>query len=171
MLTILTNDPSFTGWGWAIIRNDVVINIGCIKTAPENKKKRIRKSDDTIRRIQEINTILLRVIRKYHVNYILSEAPHGSQSAVAAVMIGVVTGVAQTISDALEIPIEWYSEEDSKKCVLGKRSATKKEMIEAIDKIYIVPWFNVGYKDEAVADAMAIYHTAMKFSNTLKMMA
>ena len=169
-LTILTNDPSFTAWGWAVIRDGTVINVGCIKTSPENKKKRIRKSDDTIRRIQEINTELLRVIRKYHINYILSEAPHGSQNASAAVMIGVVTGIAQTISDALNIPIEFYSEEDSKKCVLNKRSATKKEMILAINKLYCVPWFDIGYKDEAVADAVAIFHTAMKFSNVLKMM-
>jgi Holliday junction resolvasome RuvABC endonuclease subunit len=168
-LTILTNDPSITAWGWAVVKDNKVLDCGCIKTAPENKVKRIRKSDDTIRRIQEINGELIRIIKKHEIDYIVSEAPHGSQSAVAAVMIGMVTGIMQTLSDALNVPIEWYSEDDAKKCVLGKRSATKTEMVDSISALYKVPWRKIRYHDEAVADAMAIYHTATKNSSTLKL--
>lgn len=168
-LTILTNDPSITAWGWAVIQNGKIMEQGCIKTEPEHKKKRIRKSDDTVRRISEVNQALIDVISRHTVDYILSEAPHGSQSATAAVMIGMVTAIAQTFSDLLEIPIEWYSEEDAKRCVLDKRSATKDEMIEKIGKLYQVRWTGVKYRDEAVADAIAIYHVATKESTTLKL--
>jgi Holliday junction resolvasome RuvABC endonuclease subunit len=168
---ILTNDPSMTAWGWAILTfNGKIITTGCIKTEPTVKKLRIRKGDSTVGRISEINKILLEVIRKYNITYILSELPHGSQNASAAVMIGVVAGIAQTIADTLNIGIEWYSEGDSKKCLLGKLSATKQETINAINKLYDVKWTGIKYKDEAIADALSIHYTATKQSSILKLL-
>jgi Holliday junction resolvasome RuvABC endonuclease subunit len=169
--TILTNDPSMTAWGWAII--DYMGNIlstGCIKTKTEGKKRRIRKSDETCQRISEINNILIDLIKKNNVKYILTEAPHGSQNASAAVMIGVVAAITQTISDCLQIGIEYYSEGDSKKCLLNKIAATKQETINAIGKIYKVPWTGIKWRDEAVADAISVYHVASKQSSTLKLL-
>lgn len=168
---VLTNDPSITAWGWAVIDSQSnVIKVGCIKTGSENKVRRIRKGDDTIRRISEINQILFRLIKQYNVVLILSELPHGSQSASAAVMMGVVAGIMQTFSDSLQIPIEWYSEGDAKKAVLGKLNGEKKEMIAAIDLLYDVPWPGSKYANEAVADSMAIYHVANTQSNVLTFM-
>ncbi len=169
-LVILTNDPSLTAWGYCVMKNNTVLECGCIKTTPEHKKKRIRKSDDTVRRISELNKILLGLIKRHEVDFILSEAPHGSQNASAAMMVGIVAGMIQTISDTLEIPVEWYSEMDSKKFVLGKKAAVKVEMINAIKKLYEVPWKKVKYHDEAVADAIAVYHTACGLSPTLKLL-
>lgn len=168
---ILTNDPSMTAWGFGVLDwQGSIIEVGCIKTSGTPKKKRrIRKGDDAVRRVNEINQVLLQIIKKYNINYILSELPHGSQNASAAVMIGIVTGIMQTLADTLEIGIEWYSEGDSKKCVLAKQAATKTEMIEAINKLYKVPWTDVGYKDEAIADALAIHYAATKQSSTLKL--
>jgi len=168
---ILTNDPSFTAWGWAIVTPaGKVLVRGCIKTAPEHKKTRIRVSDDRSRRAGEITRILLVLIRKWNVGLILSESPHGSQNAQAAVMIGIVTGITTAIAECLQIPIEYYSEQDSKKAVLGKKAATKEDMIEAIDRLYEMDWANVKYFDEAVADAMAVFHVAKQQSQMIKMM-
>ena len=166
---ILTNDPSITGWGYAVLdAQDNVLTTGCIKTTPLHKKRRTRKGDDTVRRVSEINQRLIKVIKHYKVSYILTELPHGSQNASAAVMIGIVTGIVQTLSDALKIGVEWYAEADAKKCLLGKQSATKKETIDAIDKVYNVPWKGIKYKDEAVADALAIHYVAVKQSSVLQ---
>jgi len=168
---ILTNDPSFTAWGWAIVDGrGRVFKSGCIKTAPETKKRRIRVSDDRTRRTEEITKYLLKLIRDHNITYLLSEAPHGSQNASAAVMIGIVIGVLVGISETLNIPIEWYSEQDSKKCLLGKKSATKDDVIEAIDRLYEIDWTKTKYIDEAVADAMAVHHVATKQSQILKYM-
>lgn len=167
--TILTNDPSICAWGYAVISMDEeILEANCIKTESGGKKMRIRKGDDSIRRINEITSELIRVIKEHNVVFIISELPHGSQSASAAVMIGMVTGIMQTIADCFDIGIEWYSEGDSKHSLLGKRSATKGETIKAVKKLYDVPWFNVGYRDEAIADAMSIYYLARKSSGTLK---
>ena len=159
-----------TAWGWVVVDElSNPIACGCIKTAPENKKKRIRKSDDTGRRATEIISTLLDVVRHYNIQYLLSESPHGSQNASAAVMIGLVSGVMYTMSECMKIPLETYSEQDAKKAVLHKKSATKDEMIEAISKLYTVKWKNIKYADEAIADALAVHYVAMQNSPVLKM--
>jgi len=164
-------DPSMTGFGFTVLNQQgQIIEAECIKTSPENKKRRIRKGDDRVRRLNEINNIVLPALKKYNVSLILTEQPHGSQNASAAVMIGIVIGMLQTISDCFNIPIEWYSEGDSKYTLLGKRSATKKETIDKIKKLYSVPWTGIGYRDEAIADSMSIYHLALKTSATLNLL-
>ena len=165
---ILANDPSLTAWGYAVLDTQgKVIHTGCIKTAPENKKRRIRKGDDNVRRISEINRTLKVVVKEYNVEYFLVELPHGSQNANAMKMIGMVAGICQTISDWQGIPIEWYSEGDAKKFTLGKQTATKREMINQIAELYDVPWTGIKYKDEAIADALAIHNVAMQLSPTI----
>jgi len=169
--TILTNDPSMTAWGWAVMTpNGDIIKCGCIKTAPEQKKRRIRKSDDTARRANEVIRKLINIIQVYNVKYILSESPHGSQNASAAVMIGLVMGIVCAMSECLNLPLELYSEGDSKKCTLGKLSASKGEMVEKINELYDVPFTGTKYIDEAIADAMSIFNVASIESPTLKMM-
>ena len=166
---VLTNDPSVTGWGWAVLnKKGIVMEAGCIKTEPDHKKKRIRKGDDNVRRVSDITRTLKEVIEKYDIDYILSELPHGSQNANAAMMMG-MTLMLQAISDVLSIPAEWYSEQDAKKAVLGKKSATKQEMIDKIKTHYSYKFTGVKYKDEAVADALAIHYVAMQQSQTLKL--
>jgi len=168
---ILTNDPSFTAWGWAILDGKGnVFKTGCIKTAPEQKKRRIRTSDDRNRRTVEIVQQLLTLIRAHNITYILSEAPHGSQNASAAVMIGIVTGVLTAIAECLNIPIEYYSEQDSKKAILGRKAASKEDMIEAINGHYEIDWTGTKYIDEAVADALAVHYVAIKQSQILKIL-
>ena len=169
--TILSNDPSMTAWGYSVLDwNGNILDVGCIKTEPGKRKHRIRKGDSTVHRISEINQVLLSVIKTYHVMYILSELPHGSQNSSAAVMIGVVTGISQTISDFTDIGIEWYSENDVKQCLFGRRSVTKQEMVKKIGTLYHVPWTGVKYKDEAIADSLAIHYTAVQMSSTLKLL-
>jgi Holliday junction resolvasome RuvABC endonuclease subunit len=84
-------------------------------------------------------------------------------------MIGMVAGVLQTISDWTDRGIEWYSEADAKKAALGKISATKQEMISRMSMVYPdTRWTEVKYKDEAIADALAIHCVAMEQSPVLK---
>lgn len=168
-LVIMTHDPSFTAWGYAIVNaNGETKTNGCIKTVSMHKVLRIRKGDDTIRRIGEINAVILEEIEKHGVNYMLCELPHGSQNASAAVMVGAVAAIIQTISDTMGIPVDWYSEADSKKALLNKTSATKKETIDRICELYDVPLPKAMYQQEAICDAMAVFHVASKESSFIK---
>jgi len=164
---ILAFDPSMTAFGWVVFSiGGECLDAGCIKTESGGKKSRIRKGDDRCRRIHEMNMELLRLCKTYQVLLIVSEQPHGSQSAIAATMLGITLGMIQTLADVLNIPLEWYAEGECKKQVLGKRTATKLEMIKAIEKLYRIPFQGVQYKDEAMADATAVYHFAMNNSST-----
>jgi Holliday junction resolvasome RuvABC endonuclease subunit len=168
---ILTLDPSLTAFGWAVLTyHEKVVSVGCVKTEPGYKKKRIRKGDDTVRRISEINNCLIKLIKEHNITLILSELPHGSQNANAAQMIGATVGIVQGIADCFKLPVEWYSEGDSKKSLLGKRSATKNETISAVDGIYDVPWKKNKYQNEAIADAISVYHCAKHQSPTIRML-
>lgn len=166
---VITFDPSMAGWGYTVIRpvDNYVVVKGCIKTESEQKKRRIRKGDDTVRRISELNRFLQGLLESYKIRLILTELPHGSQTASSAQMIGIVTGVTQTLSDAYSIPIEYYSEADAKKAVLNRKSVTKEETIQAINKLYSVKWTGIKYIDEAVADSMAVYHVAAISSGSM----
>lgn len=170
-VTILTNDPSIAAWGWVVLNgNSIVLDKGCIKTKTEGKKRRIRKGDEDVHRTEAITRELIRVIKKHNVQYIVTELPHGSQNAAAAKMIGICVGIIVGITLTLDIGVEWYSEGDSKKAALGKTTAQKREMIDAMAKIYKVRWTGTKYIDEAVADALGVHNVALKESATLKLL-
>lgn len=166
---ILTNDPSFTAWGWAVLNEKgIVLEVGCIKTKPVDKKLRIRKGDDRVRRTGELVRELHRVVNKYNIRYLLSELPHGSQNAQAAFLLGAAAAIIKTMADVLGLGIEWYSEEDAKKSVTNKKSITKDEMVSIIADLYEVPWPGTKWRNQGIADALAVYHVAYKESALLK---
>ena len=167
---ILACDPSLTAWGWAVMSGHQIKATGVIVTKPNAKKLRIRVGDDDVRRTGEIISQLGKIIDRYNVTYIVTELPHGSQNSRGAIMIGIVLGVLQSFNILRNIPVEWYSEADAKKALLGKISASKQETIDAIDKLYDVCWLDTKYVDEAVADALAIYNCAEQDSPTIKFM-
>lgn len=169
-MIILSCDPSLTAWGYSIYDTSAnrVIGYGVIQTSPEDKKRKIRKGDDRIRRITVIANRLLEIIKQYQVNYIVSELPHGSQSAVVAVMIGLVTGVLQTLGITKGIPVEWYYESDCKAMVHGRKDVTKEEnKIKMFDHYHLI-LTKVKYVDEAVADSLAVLYTAQKQSEIIQ---
>lgn len=170
----MTNDPSITAWGWAVVdpTDNSIIDCGCIKTVPQSKVLRTRKGDDRVRRVQEITFGLIQVVEKYHPALILSELPHGSQSAVAAVMIGIATGVMQTLGDCFKIPVEWFSEGDAKMAVVGARSVAKDTMVGFICELFQCdPWKKTKADNQAIADSLAVYYVGRQQSTSLKMLA
>lgn len=168
--SIIACDPSLTAFGYVVLQNNKIVAKGCIKTAPSAKKLRIRKGDDRVRRFTEIANKLVRVCKKYKVACVLAELPHGSQNANAAISLGGVTGVIVGVFNTLKIPIEWYSEGDSKISLLGKKNASKKETIDKCIEIFDSSWVvNTKYKDEAVADSLSIYYLATKQSPLVQM--
>lgn len=168
----MTNDPSFTHWGYAVIdENDQVITSGCVKTSPQAKKRRIRVGDDNVRRVNEIVYQLKTIIEKHNVVHILTELPHGSQSYKGATMIGRVEGIVETISVFTGIGVEWYSEGDVKKHLFGKSSVPKEMIQDEVRRQFggkMQGWTNTAANDEHVADALGVYLTAKTQSSMLK---
>lgn len=170
---VMTNDPSITAWGWAVVdpTNSKIISVGAIKTVPQAGKLRIRKGDDTVRRVHEINKTLLQVLKDHEIALIVSELPHGSQSAQAAQMIGIVTGIMQTIGDCMNIPVEWFSEGDAKVATTGRRSVEKDDMVRVVCKLFdSAEWKKTKWENQAIADSLAVYYVAEQESQILKML-
>lgn len=167
---ILACDPSLAAWGYAVIDLEGnILDADCIKTKKENKKRGIFKGDDNVRRIDELLDVFMQIIENYHINYIVSELQHGSQNSSAAIGIGATTAILQTISRCNKIGIEWFYERDIKKFLFNRESVTKTEMIEKIKTKLNVNWCNIKYKNEAIADALGIYLTALDKSSALKL--
>ena len=171
---ILACDPSLTAWGFVVMTWDgeVMPWRGCIQTAKSPKKVNMRAGDDLVRRVSEINRRLLEVMNTVDVKMIVSELPHGSQSAAGARMIGAVVGILQTISDVERIPLEWYSERDAKVSAGLKPSASKEEVVTNIRHRYNLRFDYSTNSErkiaEAQSDAMLIYHCARVHSPFLK---
>lgn len=171
-MKVLANDPSIRGWGWVVLQfkngRSRILDSGCIRTKSEHKKRRIRKADDTVRRLNIISEELVKIQKAHNLDWVLSELPHGSQSASASKMIGAVAGICSAFATCFNLPIEYYSEGDAKKCLSGKRSLTKEDTIKLISEIYGSNWqHQYKYQNEAVADALAIFHVAKNSSQAL----
>jgi Holliday junction resolvasome RuvABC endonuclease subunit len=179
-LKILAIDPSIRGWGWAVVEGrGNVLDYGCVRTEKlAGKVKNLRAGDDFARRVFEISSVLKDVIDEFHVDYMVSELPHGSQSFNSAKMVGMVPGQLVTASVFSDIPLEWFSEADSKRNLLRKTEASKLETINAIVQLYDVPckgkskpkapFSGFEYIDQAVADALSVHYCAIKTSPTIK---
>ena len=87
---------------------------------------------------------------------------------MAAIMLGITAGLLTGLGKGLNIPVEWWSEEDAKKAVLQRRSVSKQDMVNRIGEIYDPPYIGVKYADEAVADALAIFHVAKDQSMVIR---
>jgi Holliday junction resolvasome RuvABC endonuclease subunit len=168
--TVIAMDPSFSAWGWVVFKNHTRIDSGCIKTESLAKKLKIRQGDDRMRRIGELYHELLKPIAKYNVEFIVAELPHGSQNAKAAISMGAVAGIIMAFDKLFNIPVEWYTENDAKKALVGRNSASKAEVIAAIEELFEDKIIGPKYVREAVADAMAIYNVAQLNSPTLKIL-
>ena len=166
---VLTNDPSFTAWGWSVLDQlGNVVDVGCIKTTPTDAKLRIRKGDDRVRRVGELALEIQKIIKKYNIKYLISELPHGSQNAQAAFLLGAAAAILQTISVFTGISIDWYSEADAKKSVTTEKGISKDRMVQIIAGLYDVQWTNTKWRDRGIADSLAIYHVAKQESAVLK---
>jgi Holliday junction resolvasome RuvABC endonuclease subunit len=150
------------------MENDKIIDSGCIKTEPQAGKLKIRKGDDRARRTSELASTLLSIIETYSIGIIVSELPHGSQTASSAVMMGIVVGVGQTLADCLKLPIEWYTEADAKKILLGRNKGTKQETIIRVSQMFNYVPTRAKYIEEAVCDAVAVYVAARETSPLLR---
>jgi Holliday junction resolvasome RuvABC endonuclease subunit len=167
---ILTLDPSLKAWGWAVVDLEgEVLDYGCIETKPDDKKSRIRKGDQLIRRTTELAHVLwTEIIQRYDIWLILSELPHGAQSYNGAIIIGLTAGMNVMMSYASSIAIEWYSENDVKKFLFNRKGVSKEEMKEKIYSMMDVKSLGSKVRDYGVADALAVYQTALGQSDNLK---
>ena len=133
------------GWSFSeIYQNTIsVISLGVIETKKSDKKKKIRQSDDDIRRAKELtyelDCIIKNVIKKgYKVRAICMENMSFMRNASNAAKLKMSHGIIAAFSHFLDLPIIGIDPKDMKKKVTGSESSSKEEVEDALkDKLGI----------------------------------
>lgn len=156
-------DPGFASTGYAVwglskISSDL-IGFGVIKTE-KSQRKTTRVSDDDASRCCDIAEGLHDLIKKYNPDVALMELPiSGAKSATALKCMSMASACAIAAFKVLEIPVEFAAPQEVKLAAIGKRSATKGEMIAWAKEIYPHDDYpKAAATMEHIADAIAVFH-------------
>ena len=99
--------------------------------------KRARKSFLDLERARDLSGHIHSFVNEHSPKFTMVEVPHGSQSASAMKGYGMCLGVLGSIN----VPMIQLSEQECKINALGKRTATKSEMINwAMEKYPVANW-------------------------------
>jgi Holliday junction resolvasome RuvABC endonuclease subunit len=180
-IKILGLDPAFAAFGVveAELNLDTfdirVVDMHLIKTEKQAGKG-YRVSSDNLRRAREINNALGQFYPDAYL--IFSEIPQGSQSAKACTALGIAVGIVASGP----LPIIEVTAFEVKKEAVGKKTASKGEMIDWATKLYPnAPWKTKKQKgvisftndNEHLADAIGVIHAGVKtdqFQQVLNML-
>lgn len=175
-IRVVSIDAAFSNMGFAYARIDIdsleieVQGLRLVSTEAQDRKE-VRKSSDDLRRGKELHTALVEACRG--ASFAIAEVPTGSQSANACWSLGIAVGVLA----GCPIPLIQVSPIEVKLASVGKKTATKPEMIAwAISKYPDAPWKMVKRKgamvptndNEHLADAVAGLHAAVKSQQFLQ---
>lgn len=137
-MIVLGVDPGFAKCGYAIVDvqpyKEVVEETGVITTVPSPKKLHILSTDDNVRRLREISCALETQMTEAQV--VCCEAMSWPRNASSIAKIGMVWGVIVSLADSRSIPILQASPQDIKIALCGRKTATKDDVISAIDNRY-----------------------------------
>jgi hypothetical protein len=140
-ITVLGMDPSFSNWGYvrgSLNLKTMKLTIGEMWTTVTEKgkaKKQVRVSSDDMQRARTLNEALEKACKDIQIAFV--EVPSGSQSASGMKGYAVCIGVL----GSCPVPMVQLSENDCKMRTIGKKSATKRELISwAFAKHPEAPW-------------------------------
>lgn len=164
---ILAVDPSIRATGYVVFQRESTdhefepVEGSCVKTQKSDDYDKV--GQDRLRRIGLVNHALGLVIRRRHIEHVVSELPMGTQSASAAKTLGLVTGAVKAICDVKDLPVDFYNDKMCKASVFNE-SVDKDEVVEAMKEEYpdSYIWTDTKYRDEAMADSIVVFKTAMK---------
>jgi len=129
MIKVLGIDAALSNMGIAeaiIDAKGIEVTDLHLHSTERQDKKLVRKSSDDLRRAQELVIALCDSCKDSKALLVFAEVPSGSQSAVAARALGIAVGVLASCP----LRIIEVSQLEVKLASVGKRTATKPEMIK-----------------------------------------
>lgn len=168
-MKFLSIDSSLANTGFALGRvnnlGEVYVEHIFLHQTEKSKNKQVRASSDTIARGRSTYKRTVELIEKWKPSFIFVETPSGSQSSAGMKSYGMT---CQLIASLDPKPIE-VTPDEVKKASVGKKTASKAEMIEwAMGNYPDADWDinkSTGQpkaKNEHMADAIAIVHAGIK---------
>jgi Holliday junction resolvasome RuvABC endonuclease subunit len=155
------------------------VHVECMRTKSEGKKRRFTyKAEEDMFACQQIGRKIESLIWEHEVAAVAAEIPTGSQSARAAKLLGLSTGIISTIAIyEKEVMFDWVFPNDWHKHLFNKTAVTKQEAIDWVDGNWSdFAWptknskgdINEGLQ-EHLADAMGVL-AYFQTGNTAKML-
>jgi Holliday junction resolvasome RuvABC endonuclease subunit len=183
---VLALDPSFRNTGYVVFEivgiAERILEQGLVKTEKNDKKRKVRASDQRVEQVQILINGLRDVIQRHKPKLIIAELPtSGGKSANAVASMAIAQTVCGAIAAYEDLPYEWVTPTENKKSLTGKKTASKEEMMQAAIKLYphlkgVYTHTKGQYKGklrnefEHVADAIGAFEAAKQNSSIIRLL-
>jgi Holliday junction resolvasome RuvABC endonuclease subunit len=124
-----------TATGWVVANSDsddrlFLKDCGVIQTEKLSTKEKVSATVDGIRRAASINKELVRICENHKVTLVCVEAMSWPRNAASAIKMSMAWGALAPV--VVDLPLIEVGPQQIKKVLTGVRSATKKEVEEAV---------------------------------------
>lgn len=163
LIRVIGHDPSLRHWGLAAGTYDLstkklIIDFVDVIEPTLPSGKQVRKNSLDLESARQISEKVNLITRSAHATFV--EVPHGSKSARASAGYGVCIGILGFLR-AQGNPFFELSEQEVKLATLGKKSSTKKEMIEWVTARHPeAPWSRYQRNGELLLSEAKVEHQA-----------
>ena len=138
---VIGADPGFASFGASIIEllpdREIVHNISVFRTKKSVKKINVKAADDNFRRAQYLAKSIEFLIKKWKPMAIAAETMSFPRNASAAAKVAMSWGILAYVCSVYEIPMVQASPQEIKGALCDNKSATKKDIQEALERRYI----------------------------------
>ena len=141
---ILAIDPGFSSVGWTLgeISEDGNIGyVGCGVIRTKKSTAKVLACEDNVVRAREIAGGIMSLFEELQAHpsklkAIVSEAQSWPRNASVSAKVGMCWGVMSTFAHVCEIPLVQVSPQNLKKCLTGKKTASKKDVADVVCKVW-----------------------------------
>ena len=109
-----------------------LLAVGCFESSKASKKHNVSDSSDLTHRTVRLAGAVSRFCDQFDVVALAHEALSWPRSSRAAAMLGMSVGVLVAVSQIWDVPILEVSPQDLKDRVVGRRTATKADVLAAL---------------------------------------
>lgn len=141
---VLGIDPGFANIGYSTVMLSSdgkmrPVNMGVFRTDKSDAKRSVFASEDNLRRAREIYVFLKDVLRNGPcgpVRAVCAETMSYPRNSSAAAKVAMCWGVLAAISEEFDIPVLQATPQGLKLKVQGKKTASKVQVQEALEKLF-----------------------------------
>lgn len=160
-MIVLGIDGGFASLGLSVVDlqpdQERLLDVWVVRTEKSAKKLGVRSGDDTARRARELAHHVELAITSRQPGALALEAPSWPRNAGVAAKIGVAFGVVFALAEKHHLPLVMASPQDVKLAVVGSKTATKDDVIAAVERRFPdVTWPSTRSLWEHAADAVGV---------------
>jgi crossover junction endodeoxyribonuclease RuvC len=137
-MIVLGVDPGFASLGLAAVELGVdtcaPLAAWVVRTEPSARKRAVRASEDNVRRCLELATALEAAVTRWRPVALAAETMSWPRNAGAAAKVALGWGVVVAMAHRHGLPLVQASPMDVKRALLGRKTASKEEMIAEVGR-------------------------------------